>query len=179
MKVEKSVHLVMPRADATPDELRQLAAAKEMVEAFVEEGDFAGEEASVSLAAHFAHEFLWTHGRGDVARWRDFPVEDYFLQSVPSSGLYPPALASKLLTETCLLFCWLARSGRISRDEANALCARAEGCRREMMAAASATYSPELVAELTAVYEGEIPVLDGAAQRRTRSLRRRTRRRVN
>ena len=49
MKVEKSTQ--------TPDELRQLAAAEEMVEAFVSEGDFAGEEASLSLAAHLAHDF--------------------------------------------------------------------------------------------------------------------------
>jgi hypothetical protein len=177
----KTVHVVMPRPDATPDQLRQLAAAKEMVERFLEEGDFDPDhEVSVSMAAHFAHEFLWTQAGGPAARWVDFPVETYFLELVPSTGVIPPHLAAKLLDETCSLFCWLAASGRISQPDADALCIRAEACREQMLAETHGRFSPELMQDLASRYEEDAASFGNrATRRRNASLRRRARSQLN
>ena len=128
----REIHIVIPRPDATPDQLRQLAAAKELVGRFLRDLDEEDDEASLSMAAHFAHELLWTHRGGAAAKWQDFPVTEYFLETVPYAGVMPPPLCSKLMDETCVFFRWLGESGVITPAEATALCARAESVREEM-----------------------------------------------
>lgn len=135
----RQVHIVMPKPTATPDQLRQLAAAKEIVEQFLRDLDDE-DEADLSMAAHFAHEFLWTHAGGAEAKWKDFPIDHYFLDLVPVAAPMPPELCGKLMDDTCKLFRWLGKRGLITAADAIDLCARAESVRGEMLEIAEQTF---------------------------------------
>lgn len=103
------VHVVIPRPGATPDQLRQLADAMELVEEYLASSVIEGTKVHYSFTAHIIHEMFWTWGLGKYASWNTFDVERFHKCLVEASD--DPKSLDLTTKCACHFFQWLGGAG--------------------------------------------------------------------